>query len=131
MAEAIVLREPGDASVLRGENVTVGAPDPGKLRLRQNAIGVNFHDIYVRSGLYKTVPLPGIHGIGARGSTTGLVGAPEQVAEALCDYYDLGVVTFLIRGFDPLENYIEYGRHLLPLTRKLIAQQDPSRAAVE
>jgi ABC-type nitrate/sulfonate/bicarbonate transport system substrate-binding protein len=37
---------------------------------------------------------------GARGNTTSLVGTPQQVAEALLDYYDLGVTTFLIRGFD-------------------------------
>jgi len=55
MAQAIVLREPGNATVLRLENVPVGAPGPGELRVRQNAIGVNFHDIYVRSGLYKTL----------------------------------------------------------------------------
>ena len=67
MAQAIVLREPGNATVLRLENVPVGAPGPGELRLRQTAIGVNFHDIYVRSGLYKTLPLPGIPGIEATG----------------------------------------------------------------
>ena len=39
---------------------------------------------------------------GARGNTTALVGTPEQVAESLLAYYDLGVTTFLIRGFDPL-----------------------------
>ena len=32
---------------------------------------------------------------------TSLVGTPEQVAEALLDYYDLGITTFPIRGFDP------------------------------
>ena len=68
---------------------------------------------------------------GARGNTTSLVGTPEQVAEALCDYYDLGVTTFLIRGFDPLEDNIEYGRHLLPLTKKLIAERDAARVAAE
>jgi alkanesulfonate monooxygenase len=68
---------------------------------------------------------------GARGNTTGLVGTPEQVAEALCDYYDLGVTTFLIRGFDPLEDNIEYGRHLLPLTKKLIAEREAGRVAAE
>ena len=68
---------------------------------------------------------------GARGNTTSLVGTPRQVAEALCDYYDLGVTTFLIRGFDPLEDNIEYGRHLLPLTKKLIAERDAARAAAE
>jgi alkanesulfonate monooxygenase len=45
-----------------------------------------------------------------------LVGTPEQVAEALLDYYDLGVTTFLIRGFDPLEDAIDYGRELIPRT---------------
>jgi alkanesulfonate monooxygenase len=68
---------------------------------------------------------------GARRNTTSLVGTPEQVAEALCDYYDLGVTTFLIRGFDPLEDNIEYGRHLLPLTKRLIAERDAARAAAE
>lgn len=67
MAQAIVLREPGDASVLRLEQVAVGVPGPGELRLRQTAIGVNFHDIYVRNGLYKTLKLPGIPGIEAVG----------------------------------------------------------------
>jgi len=37
---------------------------------------------------------------GASGNSTSLVGTPQQVAEALCEYYDLGVTTFLIRGFD-------------------------------
>ena len=66
---------------------------------------------------------------GARGNTTSLVGTPHQVAEALRDYYDLGVTTFLIRGFDPLEDAIEYGRSLLPLTRQLIAER--ARLAAE
>jgi len=66
---------------------------------------------------------------GARGNTTSLVGTPRQVAEALVDYYDLGITTFLIRGFDPLQDVIEYGRTLLPLTRQLIAGRTPGRAA--
>jgi alkanesulfonate monooxygenase len=60
---------------------------------------------------------------GAKGNSTALVGTPEQVAEALLDYYDLGITTFLIRGFDPTEDAIEYGRELIPLTRKLIAER--------
>jgi len=66
---------------------------------------------------------------GARSNSTALVGTPLQVAEALLDYYDLGVTTFLIRGFDPLEDAIDYGRELLPLTRALVAQRDAQRAA--
>lgn len=68
---------------------------------------------------------------GARGNTTSLVGTPEQVAEALVEYYELGVTKFLIRGFDPLEDNIEYGRSLLPLTKKLIAARGAARVAAE
>jgi alkanesulfonate monooxygenase len=51
------------------------------------------------------------------------------VAEGLLDYYDLGVSTFLIRGFDPLEDAIAYGRDLIPLVRQLVAERD-ARPAV-
>ena len=57
---------------------------------------------------------------GARGNTTALVGTPDQVAQAFADYHALGVTTFLIRGFDPLEDAAEYGRALLPKTRTLL-----------
>jgi len=66
---------------------------------------------------------------GAAGNSTGLVGTPEQVAEALLDYYDLGVSTFLIRGFDPLDDAVAYGRDLIPLVRELVAQRDAHPAA--
>ena len=65
---------------------------------------------------------------GGAGNSTGLVGAPEQVADALLDYYDLGVSTFLIRGFDPLDDAIAYGRDLIPLVREREAHR-PSVAA--
>jgi alkanesulfonate monooxygenase len=66
---------------------------------------------------------------GAQGNSTGLVGTPEQVADALLDYYDPGISTFLIRGFDPVEDAIAYGRDLLPLTRELIARRDEQPVA--
>ena len=65
---------------------------------------------------------------GAQGNSTGLVGTPEQVADALLDYYDLGIDHFLIRGFDPLEDAIGYGRDLLPLVHELVAKRDRARA---
>jgi alkanesulfonate monooxygenase SsuD/methylene tetrahydromethanopterin reductase-like flavin-dependent oxidoreductase (luciferase family) len=68
---------------------------------------------------------------GASGNSTGLVGTPEQVADAMLDYHDLGVSTFLIRGFDPLEDAIAYGRDLIPLVRDLVAARgaNPVRVA--
>lgn len=67
MARAIVMRAPGGPEVLKVENVEVGDPGPGQVCLHQTAVGVNFHDIYVRTGLYKTLPLPGIPGLEAVG----------------------------------------------------------------
>lgn len=67
---------------------------------------------------------------GAKGNTTALVGTPEQVAEALLDYYDAGATTLLIRGFDPLDDAIEYGRELLPLVRAEVARRERQLAAV-
>jgi alkanesulfonate monooxygenase len=66
---------------------------------------------------------------GAQGNSTGLVGTPEQVADAMLDYYDLGIDHFLIRGFEPLADSIRYGRELLPLVRERVAARQ-LRAAV-
>src|SRR5262249_19644115 len=51
---------------------------------------------------------------GALGSTSCLVGTAEQVADAILRYYRLGVASFLMRGFDPLADAIEFGRELIP-----------------
>jgi NADPH2:quinone reductase len=67
MATAIVLRRYGGPEALTAEWVEVGRPGSGELRVRQTAVGVNFHDCYVRSGLYRTLALPGIPGIEAAG----------------------------------------------------------------
>lgn len=66
-AQAIVIREYGGSEVLVCEDVEVVAPSAGELRIRQTGIGVNYHDVYVRSGLYKTLSLPGVPGCEAAG----------------------------------------------------------------
>ena len=67
MADAILLRAHGGPEVLRLETTDVTAPGPGEARIRQTAVGVNFHDCYVRSGLYQTLKLPGIPGLEGAG----------------------------------------------------------------
>ncbi len=54
---AIRIHENGGPEVLRWEEVTVGDPGPGEVRVRNTAIGLNFIDTYQRSGLYP-MPLP-------------------------------------------------------------------------
>ena len=61
---------------------------------------------------------------GARGNTTALVGTPAQVADAILDYYDMGVGTILIRGFDPIEDALDYGRELIPMVRAEVARRE-------
>jgi len=57
---------PGDPSVLHFEPVTLSPPEPEQVRIRQHAIGVNYIDIYHRSGLY---PVPGLpSGLGLEGA---------------------------------------------------------------
>ncbi|MBN3892547.1 MAG: LLM class flavin-dependent oxidoreductase [Nostoc sp. JL31] len=64
------------------------------------------------------------------GNTTALVGTPEQVAEALVDYYDAGVTTLLIRGFDLVQDAIEYGREVIPLVRAEVARRERQAVTV-
>ncbi len=61
------------------------------------------------------------------GNSTALVGTPEQVAEAIGKYYDLGVAGVLIRGFDPYNDTIEFGKELIPCIRETIKQRDAQR----
>jgi NADPH2:quinone reductase len=57
MPKAIRITETGGPEVMRFEDVEVGEPGEGQARVRHTAVGVNFLDIYHRSGLYP-LPLP-------------------------------------------------------------------------
>ena len=65
---------------------------------------------------------------GAGGNSTALVGTPETVAQAILDYVDIGATTILIRGYDPYDDAIDYGRQLLPLVRDEVARRDAELA---
>ncbi|HCG90592.1 MAG TPA: alkanesulfonate monooxygenase [Dehalococcoidia bacterium] len=58
---------------------------------------------------------------GASGSTTALVGTSEQVVDSLIEYYKLGCSKFIIRGFDPLSDTIEYGHELIPMLKEKVS----------
>ena len=64
------------------------------------------------------------------GNTTALVGTPEQVADAVARYYEIGVRGVLLRGFDPVADAEEYGRELIPLIRDRIAALDAAAIAL-
>jgi NADPH2:quinone reductase len=68
VSRAIRIHSTGGADVLRWEEVEVAKPGPGELRIRQTAVGVNFIDIYYRTGLYPLPALPATLGMEAAGT---------------------------------------------------------------
>jgi NADPH2:quinone reductase len=66
MPHAIRIHENGGPEVLKWEEVDVGDPRPGQVKIRQEAAGLNFVDVYHRTGLYKQeLPFtPGVEGAG-------------------------------------------------------------------
>ncbi|WP_433566583.1 quinone oxidoreductase family protein [Nocardia sp. CA-151230] len=73
MAKAIRYYDTGGPEVLRWEGVEVGDPGPGEVRIKHGAVGLNFADIYFRTGMYPA-PLPAGMGVEAAG-TVEAVGA--------------------------------------------------------
>ncbi|WP_081816686.1 zinc-binding dehydrogenase [Fodinicurvata fenggangensis] len=65
---AMVLTGHGGPERMEWREQNVPAPGPGQVRLRHNAIGVNYIDVYCRTGYYKLVEPPGIIGMEAAGS---------------------------------------------------------------
>jgi len=70
MTRAIRVHEYGGPDVLKWEEVEVGPPGPGEVKIKQTAIGLNFIDIYQRSGLYPQPSLPFIPGSEGAGIVT-------------------------------------------------------------
>ncbi len=75
MAKAVRFYEAGGPEVLKLEDVIVGDPGPGEVRVRHEAVGCNFADTYFRSGYY---PCPKPNGIGVEGA-----GIIEAVGEGV------------------------------------------------
>jgi alkanesulfonate monooxygenase len=101
----------------RAWRVPGGQPEnTGSQRLLAAAAKGDLHDRALWTATAKAT--------GAGGNSTALVGTPETVAKALLDYVDIGVTTLLIRGYDPLDDAIDYGRYLLPLVREELARRE-------
>jgi NADPH:quinone reductase len=72
MTHAIRVYRYGGPEVLHFEEVEVGDPGPGQVRIRQMAVGLNFIDVYGRTGLYAQPSLPFIPGMEAAGVVTAI-----------------------------------------------------------
>jgi alkanesulfonate monooxygenase len=82
----------------------------GSERLQQQAAERDVYDERLWYGVTRLT--------GPGGNSTALVGTPQQVADALEAYRRVGVDAVLIRGFDPLDDVVEWGQELVPLLRE-------------
>jgi len=80
MTKAIRIHETGGPEVLRWEDVEVGNPGPGQVRIRHTAVGLNFIDVYHRTGLYPVPALPSGIGLEAAGVVDALGEGVSDIA---------------------------------------------------
>jgi len=103
------------------QEATSSPVDNAGKRLMSFALESDIHD--------ERLWMPIARATGALGNTSCLVGTPEQVAQAILEYYRLGVGSFLIRGFDPFNDTVEFGRELIPRVKAGAAEIDRFQAA--
>jgi alkanesulfonate monooxygenase len=104
----------------RQENTTVPVDNAGK-RIYDMALNQDVYDSCLWMGVAKAT--------GALGNTSCLVGTPETVANAIVEYYKLGVSSILIRGFDPFNDTLEFGAELIPRIRAGVGEVDRASPA--
>ncbi|HEY4921713.1 MAG TPA: LLM class flavin-dependent oxidoreductase [Xanthobacteraceae bacterium] len=119
-AHRILAAMSGKKGWSRQENAAGPVDNAGK-RLMGFALERDTHDERLWMGIARAT--------GALGNTSCLVGTPEQVADAMLRYYTLGVDSFLIRGFDPFNDTVEFGRELIPRLKAGAIEIDRRRAA--
>lgn len=99
--------------------VPADAPPP------QNAGSQRLLDIAARGEVQdRALWYPTVTATNARGASTALVGSPNTIVESLLNYIDLGADLISIRGYDNLNDAIDYGRFVLPKVRQLLQQRE-------
>ena len=107
MTHAIRFHKAGGPEVLQWEEVQVGKPGPGEARVRNTAVGLNYVDTYIRSGLYPAA-LPS--GLGAEGA-----GVVEEVGPDVTEVKPGDRVAY---GTGPLGAYSE--ARVMPVDRLVV-----------
>ncbi len=81
MTKAIRIHAPGGPEQLKWDDVAVGEPGPGQARVRHTAVGLNYIDVYQRTGMYPLADLPAVIGMEGAGTIEALGdGAPADLA---------------------------------------------------
>ena len=80
MTKAIRIHQTGGPEVLKWEDIEVGEPGPGEVRLKQTACGLNYIDVYVRSGMYPLSDFPAVIGMEGVGVVDALGDGVDSLA---------------------------------------------------
>jgi NADPH:quinone reductase len=80
MTKAVMIEKTGGPEVLRWVDYDPGSPKTGEVLLRQEAVGLNFIDVYHRSGLYPLPSLPAIIGMEGAGVVEAVGDGVTEVA---------------------------------------------------
>ncbi|MBT4394413.1 MAG: alcohol dehydrogenase catalytic domain-containing protein, partial [Acidiferrobacteraceae bacterium] len=81
MSHAIKIYQTGGPDEMRWEPVEVGDPGPGEIRLRHSAVGLNFIDVYFRTGVYPSPQLPFTPGLEGAGTVEAIGEGVQGFAE--------------------------------------------------
>jgi alkanesulfonate monooxygenase len=117
---AITARRDSGQALLRRMPVSDSPENAGSQRLLEVAARGERFD--------RALWTPTAAATGGAGNSNALVGTPETVAQALLDYYDLGVEILSARGYDMLTDTIEFGQQVIPIVREEVAKRDLARA---
>lgn len=132
MVRAVQIHAVGGPEVLKLTDIDVGLPGPGEVRLRHTAIGVNYIDVYYRTGLY-SAPLPLIPGMEAAGVIEALgpdvesvkIGDRVSYAGALGSYTEARIIKAdrLIRLPENISDDLAAAITLKGLTAQMLLRQ--------
>lgn len=115
IARHAMVDAPGGAEAMVLRASQLASPASGEILLRQEAIGLNYHDIYVRSGAYSTMPYPGTPGIEAAGTI-------EEVGPGVTEFRAGQRVAYICAGYGAYaDRRIIAASNLVPLPDEIDA----------
>ena len=108
MTKAIRIHANGGPEVMHWEDVPTPEPGPNEALVKHHAVGLNYIDVYFRTGLYKAPNMPLIIGQEGAGTVTAVGGGPAPAVDAAA----AAMVSWTTsRRFDGGGRLVEVGQH--------------------
>ncbi|KAI1090434.1 bacterial luciferase-like protein [Rostrohypoxylon terebratum] len=115
--------------LLKGaKNDSRGRPRPDAPAAPQNVGSQRLLEIAKKGEVQdRALWYPTVTATNARGASTALVGSVQTIVDSLLDYVDLGAELISIRGYDNLNDAIDYGRYVLPRVREALKEREEKK----